>query len=739
MRLDDASVSWDLLTEHVEAFLERWEADGQPPAIADFLPSEEGLLRQFVLVELVKVDLDYRYQTDAARKRLEEYLVEFPDLRQGDETPTDLIFEEFQVRRAAGEEVDPREYYRRFPNQAEVLSRLLQIDSPTVSLSLVGTRRPPEAQSGEVIDGDFQLLVELGKGAFGSVFLARQQSMQRLVALKLSNNEGSEPQTLAQFDHPHIVRVFDQRLMDDEKTRMLYMQYVPGGSLQDAIEILRETPHHQRDGRILANAVGSELKRAGGFVSTDLEHTRRLEQTPWAEVVCRLGVELATALDYAHQKGVLHRDVKPANVLLTADGSAKLADFNISFSSQLDGVSPAAYFGGSLAYMSPEQLEACNPSHARLAEELDSRSDLYSLAVLLWELLEGQRPWGDEQIAGGWSTALGAMADRRRAGAVDPPAESADPVTRQLRRILLKCLSPNPEDRYASGAQLARELQLCLQPHALELLCEPARGWRRWTLKWPLFSAMLATLLPNAMAGVFNWAYNRQAIIEKLAGALNTFNLVQLTINSIAFPVGVVIAITILWPILRQLRNREGPSPFSVRRRALRFGKFIALLGIVEWTIAGVAYPVSMHVLVGGVEAPEYVHFVASLVLCGLIAAAYPFFLLSLLSVRVFYPALACESDPDERDAGELESLGRQMAFFLYVAGGVPSLGMLALLTTSLITNQQNTFALLILSVLGFLGFGVVLLVYRQLQRDLTALVGAATTTGETPLDHSRG
>ena len=76
-------------------------------------------------------------------------------------------------------------------------------------------------------------------------------------------------------------------------------------------------------------------------------------------------MQLAQALDYAHQQGVLHRDVKPANVLLSAEGSPKLADFNISFCSQLEGATPAAYFGGSLAYMSPEQLEACNPDHDR--------------------------------------------------------------------------------------------------------------------------------------------------------------------------------------------------------------------------------------------------------------------------------------------------------------------------------------------------------------------------------------
>ncbi len=111
------------------------------------------------------------------------------------------------------------------------------------------------------------------------------------------------------------------------------------------------------------------------------------------------GRRLAESLAYADRRGgVLHRDVKPANVLLTAEGVPKLADFNISYAESVGGSSPpVAYLGGSLAYMSPEQLEACHPGMPGTAADLDTRSDIYALGVMLWELLAGVRPGDPEQ------------------------------------------------------------------------------------------------------------------------------------------------------------------------------------------------------------------------------------------------------------------------------------------------------------------------------------------------------
>ena len=130
-----------------------------------------------------------------------------------------------------------------FPRGPAELVRLFGINPVERSTSLCrGSKGHLQTiQSGERLD-DFDLLVLLGKGAFASVFLARQNSMQRLVALKISADSGNEPQTLAQLDHEHIVRVFDQRMLADRGLRLLYMQYVTGGTLQGVVEVVRRTP-----------------------------------------------------------------------------------------------------------------------------------------------------------------------------------------------------------------------------------------------------------------------------------------------------------------------------------------------------------------------------------------------------------------------------------------------------------------------------------------------------------------
>src|SRR3954466_3682996 len=225
-----ATLAWDDLAKRLEQFIATWEA-GNEPTLTEFLPPDPPAHRRMVLVELVKVDLEQR-TTRGRKKPLESYATDFPELLENGEPPCDLIYEEYHIRRTAGETVTPRDYYSRFPRSADALRRLMGTEDFSSTTQLGAARRIEGFAAGQKLD-DFDLLFELGKGAFGSVFLARQISMQRMVALKLSADKGNEPQTLATLEHPNIIRVYDQRTLPGQRVRLLYMQFAPGGTLAE--------------------------------------------------------------------------------------------------------------------------------------------------------------------------------------------------------------------------------------------------------------------------------------------------------------------------------------------------------------------------------------------------------------------------------------------------------------------------------------------------------------------------
>ncbi|WP_406235640.1 protein kinase domain-containing protein [Nocardia sp. NBC_01009] len=787
----------------MEAFATAWKSAAtqspqRPPEIADYLP-DAHTLRQEALIELIRVDLRHRWvrraESAAPRKRLADYCAEFPEL-EADDIPAGLVYEEFVIRRHTGERVDPRECLREFPAQAAELRALLNADEidqstrravvgdPTVTAlaqtktaqaadlnqtpqsprntevtratsDLTGTAAATPTtvgtgpghydaldriEVGQRID-DFDLLTGLGTGAFARVFLARQRSLQRLVAVKISADHGTEPQTLAQLDHDYIVRVFDQRLLGSEDMRdaggrllrLLYMQFLPGGTLLSVLRWTRATPPAERTGQLLLDAVDAAMEEKGEIRPTDSSVRAEIAALSWPETVAWLGRRLADALEYASSHGVLHRDVKPANVLLTAEAVPKLADFNISFSRNVADTSPVAYFGGSLAYMSPEQLEACHPGRERTAADLDTRSDIYSLGVVLWELLTGAKPF-DDTTAGandyGDDTTLEAMLERRTSG-VNAAALDRLPANcpAALRRVLLTCLEPDRSRRWSGGAVLAKQLDLCMDARARDLVDPPSGSWRLKLRSWRLLIVALAIGIPNVLASIYNILHNQHLIVSRMsADAQETFLVITGVVNGVLFPLGATLILYLSRLVLtvpyglRRGRRYDADTLRRARADSLLFADRAVVIVFSLWVFAGITFPIALKLSTGTIAMSAVVHFLTSIVVCGAIAVAYPFFLVAFYMVRCIYPVFLRHGEISTDDAVWLRGLDRRANGYLAVAASVPLLAVAGVTFLPPADIPAVILAVRVLCAGGIVAFIGSYLLFRALEDDLRAL-----------------
>jgi eukaryotic-like serine/threonine-protein kinase len=197
----------------------------QADELVSLLPICPPDTQRLILSELIKLDMskaceqgEYR-QLDFYQSALEQVFEEHP-------ISLDLVLEEVRVAKQLGHSVDAGHLAKRFPHLAEALGDCLSLGRKS-STNTGG--RPPDFDKGQTVD-DFRIIHCVGYGAFASVYLARQLSMGRLVALKVSTYRSDESLVLSQMDHPNIVRVYDQRLLSNPPVLLLYMEYVPGGT-----------------------------------------------------------------------------------------------------------------------------------------------------------------------------------------------------------------------------------------------------------------------------------------------------------------------------------------------------------------------------------------------------------------------------------------------------------------------------------------------------------------------------
>ncbi|MGH8930496.1 MAG: Stk1 family PASTA domain-containing Ser/Thr kinase, partial [Egibacteraceae bacterium] len=283
-----------------------------------------------------------------------------------------------------------------------------------------------DGQPRRVLAGRYVLQGLLGQGGMADVELAFDQILDRQVAAKMLHARyATDPSFLARFrreaqaaaslNHPNVVAVYDTG--DSDGRPFIVMEYVRGRSLRDVLRVEEVLP-----------------ERAAEIVG-----------------------EAALALHYAHERGLVHRDVKPANIMMSDDGRVKVADFGIARAMNAETVTQTATVFGTAAYISPEQAQG---------ERVDRRSDIYALGVVLYEMLAHRPPFeGDSAVA---------LAYKHVSEDPVPPSRLNPEVSPQLDAVVRKAMAKHPSDRYQTARELHDDLRRAVSGLSISALPPPA-------------------------------------------------------------------------------------------------------------------------------------------------------------------------------------------------------------------------------------------------------------------------
>jgi serine/threonine-protein kinase len=441
------SLEWEGVQAIVRAFRAALDR-GERPAIERLVPDATPN-RKAALIELVHEEMEFRIKAEDSF-RLESYLERFGDLAKDPEVVRELIAVESALR-----------------DRTIVASPGHDVDG---AAGTVDASPPPQRI------GRYELGKVIGRGAFGVVYRAWDTGLGRAVALKrprpgLLDATGAvqrflrEARSAAALRHPHIVTVFDSGEVDGEP--YLVTALVEGRNLAEELA-------DRRPG----------FRRAAGWVAA-----------------------LAEALEHAHRSGVIHRDVKPSNVLIDREDVAYLTDFGLARSGAARGSLTAdGQVLGTPAYMAPEQARGDT-------DTIDQRTDIYSLGVVFYQLLTGTLPF--------------VGADRMvllRIQEEDPrPPRSLDPaIPRDLETVCLKAMAREPGRRYATAAEFAADLRRYLQGEPV--LARPEGRVRRIVRRCrrrPLLSGLAASLALAILAGLagVTWEWRQAEFHRRRAEA----------------------------------------------------------------------------------------------------------------------------------------------------------------------------------------------------------------------------
>ncbi len=310
--------------------------------------------------------------------------------------------------------------------------------------------------------GEFTLLKEIGRGTMGVVFLARQEVTDRLVALKLLSPLRHKSPTarerfrrevaaLGRLHHRNVVSILTAG--DVEDVPYFAMELVCGVQMNDILEDLKGKDPLTISGNRLEDIIEEKVPEylrpfSDVFAPQQSTAAANLFGRPMVEVACRFAIQLAEALAHAHSQGVIHRDVKPSNILVDLNGQCRLSDFGLARELGTSALTKTGELVGTPYYAAPEQI-------AGKRMGLDNRADIFSLGVTFYELLCLRVPFEGETTERVFNQIL--VKDPK------PPSTFNAGVPRDVETIVFKCLEKDPDHRYQTAGELAEDLRAFLE------------------------------------------------------------------------------------------------------------------------------------------------------------------------------------------------------------------------------------------------------------------------------------
>jgi tRNA A-37 threonylcarbamoyl transferase component Bud32 len=425
-------MSDDDFESRVLAFEQQWRLGG-PCEIARYLNSPIALTGQDrlrLLVELICIDLEYCWRAQSVHQTarepalLEGYATKYPELGPFQELPLELIGQEYRMRWQFGDRPSHSGFLERFRRRhEEVRTELLRIDRelkeevtssrPAASMQRPGiiVDRPPDVRL--LAHHDFLLRRMIGSGRMGKVYEAWQHSLERAVAVKfLRKSFLNRPEVVQRFIYEANIVA---RLRHANIVEIHGLGRTPAGAHFIVMELVSD----------------SNLDRLSLMTSISVEFA------------IQLAIQLCGALEHAHSKGIIHCDLKPANLLLDKSGCLKVTDFGLS-RCMTEHLSWSAEIEGTAPFMAPEQA-------SRHWGPIDVHTDVYGVGAVLYTLLTGRPPWVGQRLPD-------ILADVISAAPVIPPTDLRPELPECISDLCRKCLAKAPKDRYETVRDLRSAL-----------------------------------------------------------------------------------------------------------------------------------------------------------------------------------------------------------------------------------------------------------------------------------------